>query len=281
MNNNSTSKTQELVGVSPGTRGLTRINSWAPQHERRKSIRLLGKVVELDEWLDWRVKWGQRVTVVSAVLGVFFHIINYSFFGGILVFLVAVVLCSVGAIIGLGTLYFKNFSLVIARRLLKEVNVVMIVFLAICNFVIDCAKPDTSFSPINGFVFLVSTNLFVFADALRKKNRMFILAVGSIYALLSFWLVCSRIFLKTEVGVILYQYGDDYVFHKRSIKRSCFIQILLFSLNGMWTMFKDKKMEMMMFATGNIYRETGTASKYVEDREHSQRMRSETAALMV
>ena len=26
-------------------------------------------------------------------------------------------------------------------------------------------------------------------------------------------------------------------------------------------MFKDKKMELMIFATGNIYRETGTASK--------------------
>ena len=35
-------------------------------------------------------------------------------------------------------------------------------------------------------------------------------------------------------------------------------------------------MEKMMFVTGNIYRETGTASKYVEDRDHSERMRSET-----
>ena len=73
MNNNSTSKTQELAGVSPGTRGLTNANSrnsWAPQHERRKSIRLLGKVVELDEWLDWRVKWGQRGGAVFAGLGV-------------------------------------------------------------------------------------------------------------------------------------------------------------------------------------------------------------------
>ena len=46
-------------------------------------------------------------------------------------------------------------------------------------------------------------------------------------------------------------------------------------------MFKDKKMEMMMFATGNIYRETGTASKYVEDIEHAMRMRRETAESMV
>ena len=71
MNNNSTSKTQELAGVSPGTRGLTRDNSrnsWAPQHERRKSIRLLGNVVELDEWLDWRVKWGKRGAAIKLIV---------------------------------------------------------------------------------------------------------------------------------------------------------------------------------------------------------------------
>ena len=68
MNNDSTSKTQELAEVSPGTRGLTRINSWAQQHERRKSIRLLGNVVELDEWLDWRVKWGKRGAAIKLIV---------------------------------------------------------------------------------------------------------------------------------------------------------------------------------------------------------------------
>ena len=70
MDSNSTSRAQELAGVSSGTRGLSRNNSRnatsAPQHERRKSIRLLGNVVELDEWLDWRVKWGQRGAAVGA-----------------------------------------------------------------------------------------------------------------------------------------------------------------------------------------------------------------------
>ena len=46
-------------------------------------------------------------------------------------------------------------------------------------------------------------------------------------------------------------------------------------------MIKDKKMEKMMFATGNIYHETGTASKYIEDREHSERMLRETVESMV
>ena len=130
------------------------------------------------------------------------------------------------------------------------------------------------------FIYYVS--LFVFLDAVKKKkSRMFVIVVSSIFAVINLFNIYGRIFTGTDVGVILFQYGDDYVFRKRSIKRSCFIQILLFSINGMWTMFKDKKMEKMMFATGNIYRETGTASKYVKDREHSMRMRREKAESMV
>ena len=112
---------------------------------------------------------------------------------------------------------------------------------------------------------------------MKKKSRVFVLIIGIIFAIVTLWNIYCNTFLDDNIDVILFQYGDDYVFRKRSIKRSIFIQIFLFSLNGMWTMFKDKKMEKMMFATGNIYRETGTASKYVEDREHSMRMRSETA----
>ena len=58
-------------------------------------------------------------------------------------------------------------------------------------------------------------------------------------------------------------------FMKRSVKRSIYIQIMLFSMNGIYTLFKDRKQELMIFATGNIYRETGTASKEVEDKQYS------------
>ena len=107
------------------------------------------------------------------------------------------------------------------------------------------------------------------------------LIVGIIFALLTMYNIYNLTFTDSGVGIILFEYGDDYVFRKRSIKRSCFVQILLFCLNGMWTMFKDKKMEKMMFATGNIYRETGTASKYVEDRKHTTEMQMEKAESMV
>ena len=39
-------------------------NSWAEIYHnntvRRKSVKLLGQDVAMDEWLDWRVKWAQR-----------------------------------------------------------------------------------------------------------------------------------------------------------------------------------------------------------------------------
>ena len=283
MNNNSSSKTQELAGVSPGTRGLTRDNSrnsWAQQHERRKSIRLLGNVVEPDEWLDWRVKWGQRGAAASICLSILFYVLNNVFFGNHnRPLFVATLLFFVGFVIGLGTLYFKNVSSAIARRLLKEVNVVMILVLGISIFIIDCVKPYNSFSPINGFIYLFGTTLVVFLDGVKKKSRALVLVIGIIFSLVTLYNIYMLTFTGTDTGVILFQYNNDYVFRKRSMKRSCFIQILLFSLNGMWTMIKDKKMEKIMFATGNIYRETGTASKYVEDREHTTQMRSEKAAV--
>ena len=75
--------------------------------------------------------------------------------------------------------------------------------------------------------------------------------------------------------------GNKYTFMKRSTKRSIFIQIMLFSMNGIYTIFKDRKQELMIFATGNIYRETGTASKEVEDKQYSEKIKSEKSILSV
>ena len=286
MDSNSTSRAQELAGVSSGTRGLSRNNSRnatsAPQHERRKSIRLLGEVVDLDEWLDWRVKWGQRgiavcaalATVVFVLNDIFSSSLNYGFIG---IFIV----CFLGFLVSGGMVYYKNVSLTIARRLLKEVNVVIILVLGVCTSTIDYAKPHSSASLLNTSMYFLGLSLFVFLDALKKKSRVFVLVCCFLFILATLYCIYDHTFTETSIGVILFQYGDDYVFRKRSIKRSCFVQILLFSLNGMWTMFKDKKMEKMMFATGNIYRETGTASKYVEDRKHTTEMQMEKAESMV
>ena len=281
MNTNTMPRTQELTEISHKTSEIsnaTHRNSWAEQNQRRESIRILGKIIELDEWLDWRIKWGQRGAAINGSLATLSYIINSVFLGSNNVVLFALfVVFAIGAIASLLLLYYKNVSFVIVRRLLKEVNVVMILVLSILMFAIQCVVPYNSFSPFNGFIYAVLASLFLFLDAIKKKSRKFVLIVGFVFALGTLYLIYERIFAGTDVGVILFKYSDNYVFHKRSIKRSCFFQIFLFGLNGIWTMFKDKKMEMMMFATGNIYRETGTASKYVEDTQHSMQMRRETA----
>ena len=84
--------------------------------------------------------------------------------------------------------------------------------------------------------------------------------------------IYSSTFGPWNKGVILFKYiieGEDYTIMKLSTQRSIYIQIMLFSMSGIYTMFKDKKMELLMFANGNIYRETGTASKEVKEKQYS------------
>ena len=68
---------------------------------------------------------------------------------------------------------------------------------------------------------------------------------------------------------------------KRSVKRSIFLQILLFSVEGLWIMMTDKKMILMTFATDNLYRKTGTTSQSVYDNDHSERMRKESELMQI
>ena len=91
------------------------------------------------------------------------------------------------------------------------------------------------------------------------------------------------IFTDYVKGVVLFNYtinGEEHTIMKRSTKRSIYIQIILFSITAVYTMFKDKKMELMIFATGHIYRETGTASKEIEDKTFSMKIQRERTRSM-
>eukprot|EP00943_MAST-04B_sp_MAST-4B-sp1_P005880 g5880.t1 len=266
MNNNSTPKTQELAGVSPGTRGLTTVNSRVQQHERRKSIRLLGKTIELDEWLDWRVKWGQRGAMVSSFFGAASYILApiHSIFG-----LFAISLAFIAICFGI-MVYFRNVSFPILKRLLKEINVAIILMLSLFNFSIDLIKPIDAYSWAYGLTYVLVVAIIVFLDAVKFKSRVFVLFWGIVFAFINLNNIYHRVFSDSTNGMLLLQYtinGEQYDMRRRDIQRSIFVQVLCFAMNGLWTMIKDKKMEKMMFATGHIYRETGTASKYVEDRQ--------------
>ena len=108
------------------------------------------------------------------------------------------------------------------------------------------------------------------------------IVVGIIFVFMNINNIYHLIFGGWDQGVVFFKYsihGNEYTFMKRSVKRSIFIQIMLFSMNGIYTLFKDRKQELMIFATGNIYRETGTASKEVEQKSFVRKIKSEKKSL--
>ena len=227
----------------------------------RKSMKLLGEDVIMDDWLDWRVKWGQRGAGIFGFLGLVCYILGYAV--GNVGLEIAVVVFVILWIICIGILYYNNVSLVIVKRLLTEPNVVIIIILTILNWAIEIGRPATPLSPIMGFIYMLMITAFVFMDAIKLKSRLFVIIVGSIYTFLNFSHIYNYVFTDIAEGVVLFNYtinGEEHTIMKRSTKRSIFLQVLLFGTTAVYTMFKDKKMELMIFATGNIYRETGTAS---------------------
>ena len=102
-------------------------------------------------------------------------------------------------------------------------------------------------------------------DAVKIKSRMFVIQLlGFIFVLANINNVYNLIFGNWDQGVVLFKYTiqeNEYTFMKRSAKLSIYIQVLLFSMNGIYTIFNDRKQELMIFATGNIYRETGTGQE--------------------
>ena len=248
-------------------------NSWTDIYNEttalRKHKRLLGQEVNIDDNLVWRVKWGQRGTGVSGLLAVICWVAGQ---------IIATIVFGALVLVFTGILYYKNVSFVIMKRLLRESNVVIIIILALCVWMIDIARPATLFSSSIGFTYVLLVFVFVFLDAVKVKSRVFLLVLGVLFVLSNFNNIYHLIFGNWDQGVILLNYsiqGNKYTFMKRSTQRSIYIQIMLFSMNGIYTIFKDSKQELMIFATGHIYRETGTASKDVEQKTFVQKIKSE------
>ena len=109
-------------------------------------------------------------------------------------------------------------------------------------------------------------------DAVMIKSRYLMIGFGIIFIALNVYVVILNTLGDVNNGVVLLKYniqGEEYTIMKRSMKRSIFLQVLLFSVNGIYTTFVDKTMKLMVFATGNIYKSTGTASEEVENTTYS------------
>ena len=129
-----------------------------------------------------------------------------------------------------------------------------------------------------GSIYFLLVNSFVFMDALKVKSRKLVIVMGSVFALLHVYHIYNFTFGNASEGVLLFKYtidGKEHSFMKRSTKRSIFVHILLFGIAGMYTIIVDKKQERLLFVTGNVYRETGTTSKEVEDTQYLSEIKRE------
>ena len=100
-----------------------------------------------------------------------------------------------------------------------------------------------------------SSNRFCIYRRRKSENRVFVMVVGIMFVLLNVNNIYYLIFGDADQGVVLLKYtiqGIKYTFMKRSVKRSIFIQIVLFSMNGIYTIFKDRKQELMIMQRGTF-----------------------------
>jgi len=234
----------------------------ANQKSGRRSQMILGNNLFVDDATQRRIKWAQRGIAIVGFFGLLFYILG-SITRSDVVRTISVAFGGLGVACSI-FFYYNNISFVMIKRLLKESNVLMIALLSLCNWAIDIGKPDNSLSSIYGFVYLLIVNTFVFSDALILKSRYMILSFGVLFVALNMFNLYYHTLGTWAKGTVLVSYtieGENYTIMKRSTKRSIFLQILMFSASGMYTMFTDTKMDLMMFATGKIYKSTGTASK--------------------
>ena len=96
----------------------------------------------------------------------------------------------------------------------------------------------------------VKINVFV-----RSTYPYLLLGFGTLFIALNLYLLYGTVFGDSFIGTVLFEYtfeGNRNTIMKRSMKRSIYLQLLLFSANSVYTMFIDKGAILMMFATGNV-----------------------------
>ena len=82
-------------------------------------------------------------------------------------------------------IYHKNVSFVIMKRLLRETNVVIILVLSLCIWVIDIAQSAHSLSSLIGSIYVLIVTTFVFIDAVKVKSRVFVIVIGILFVLVN------------------------------------------------------------------------------------------------
>lgn len=157
-------------------------------------------------------------------------------------------------------------------------RILAIIGLCICLMLAEIFRPNNPYSIVLAGVYTLIMLIFVMFDAVIIKSRMFFLFFSTTTLALLFYNIYQTVFSNVNKGVILVKYDigkEQGTIGKRFLLFSIFAQTLLFSFNGFWNAFEDREMKLLMFATGNIYKSTGTASRDFPDEKYSIRRSDE------
>ena len=83
------------------------------------------------------------------------------------------------------------------------------------------------------------------------------ICIGALFVILNVFNIYGNTFGDFYKGEALLKYtveNNTYTIMKREVKRSVYIQIIIFSAHSVYIMCVDKRMELMLFATGNVYK---------------------------
>ena len=246
---------------------------------RASTVLVLGKLHSIDRAFATRLARSQKVIPVCGLICIVLYCVDDFALGGgnNVIRVLTLVAFSVGSI-ALFTVFYKNISKTILKKLLKQPDVACMVFFALGIFVIDCYRPYSPSSPFFGLMYFVAVLLFILGDAVRIKERGFMIGFGAVFCLLNIYNLYSQMFYEQET--ILFTYGD-YTLYKANVKISCFTNIFLFSCSGIVTVVKDKNMRLLAFATGNLYKKTGTTSNEKRDFKYAASRKKEVISFII
>lgn len=229
--------------------------------EHEKSIRLMGEEYILSDDILFRVKISEFGLMILFLVCSSCFVINGGFYkyDNMLLFYMFIISGFLGGVCFLCAAY-KNFSFPVAKILLRNVNVILVFFMAILNLVIDIINP-TKLDYLYDLLYLGCTIMCCFLDAFKAKDRVIVLFLNFLFVMATVFHIMERVVGSVDVGIVLVKYGEDLSIEKRSFKRGIYLQILTVSMNGIFQLVFDKKSEKLMWAVGNLYRETGTTSK--------------------
>ena len=171
-------------------------------------------------------------------------------------------------------------------RVIKQISVRIKVCSLMSIFVIDIATVQHKMDIVSSFGYVTCGILLMLLDPIKVKHRALLLVTGSIFIGVNLFNIYNRVFGDAEINLILIEpFGRK--LYVRDVKRSLFFSNLSLALNGLITLYRDRKQERYMFVVDHVNRATGEASRtreslqYVARRQMSLKLKKATTGNVV